>query len=112
MVLIIPIIYILSWCTCRNLGQAFQETVAWCCGYLITGGVLLLLSYGNWLDLVSGRHDRPGELIAILGGFASIVISRVVWKRRGGHRKKSSNRWVRALNAARSQDTGKTRHRG
>jgi hypothetical protein len=96
LVLISPIIYILSWRTCRNLGQVFQETVAWCCGYLITGGVLLLLSYGNWLDLVPGRHDRPGELIVILGGFAGMVISRVVWKRRGGHRKKSSNRWVRA----------------
>jgi hypothetical protein len=83
LVLIIPIIYILSWRTCRNLGQAFQETVAWCCGYLITGGVLLLLSYGNWLDLVSGRPDRPGELIAILDGFAGMVISRAVSKRPG-----------------------------
>lgn len=111
MVLIIPIIYILSWRTCHSLRQAFQETVAWCIGYFITGGVLLLLSYGNWLDLVSGRPDQPGELIAILGGFAGLVISRILWKRRGGHLKSSSNRWVRAINAARSSEVSKARTR-
>ncbi len=111
MVLIIPIIYILSWRTCRNLGQAFQETVAWCAGYLITGGVLLLMSYGNWLDLVSGRPDQPGALIAMLGGFGGMLISRIVWKRRGGHLRQSSNRWIRAFNAARSNDASKARRR-
>jgi hypothetical protein len=111
LVLIIPIIYILSWRTCRNLRQAFQETVAWCVGYLITGGVLLLMSYGNWLDLVSGRPDQPGALIAILGGFGGMLISRTVWKRRGGHLKQSSNRWIRAFNAARSNDVSKARPR-
>lgn len=111
MVLIIPIIYLLSWRTCRNLGQAFQETVAWSVGYLLTGGVLLLMSYGNWLNLATGRPDNPGALIAILGGFGGMTISRIVWKRRGGHLKPSSNRWIRAINAARSNDGSKGRPR-
>lgn len=111
MVLIIPIIYILSWRTCHNLQQALKETVAWSLGYLITGGGLLLLSFGNGLDLVSISPGGPAEIIAILGGFAGMAISRILWKRRGGHLRPSSNRWLRAITAARASDVSKPRPR-
>ncbi|MCX2726343.1 hypothetical protein OO015_02400 [Thermomicrobium sp. 4228-Ro] len=82
--LIVPLIFVLSWRTTRRFGQAFNETVAWVVGYFGTAGILWLADFGG-MDLIDTRPNGPGALIAVLGGFAGMLISRWRWKRRGGH---------------------------
>ncbi|MCM8747430.1 hypothetical protein NET03_12950 [Thermomicrobium sp. CFH 73360] len=82
--LIVPLIFVLSWRTTRRFGQAFNETVAWVVGYFVTAGVLWLTDFSG-LDLVEARPNSPGALIAVLGGFVGMFVSRWRWKRRGGH---------------------------
>ncbi len=82
--LIVPLIFALSWRTTRRLGQAFNETVAWVVGYFATAGVLWLADFGG-MELIDTRPNGPGALIAVLGGFVGMFVSRWRWKRRGGH---------------------------
>lgn len=98
--LIMPLIFFISWRSCRRIGQAFSETAAWAIGYMVGTGLLLLLHYGG-SDLVSANPDDPSAIIAVLTGFAGMWISRYLWKRRGGHLEPVNNpltnsRWVRA----------------
>lgn len=81
--LIVPLIFVLSWRTTRRFGQALNETVAWVVGYFATAGILWLADFGG-MELVDTRPNGPGALIAVLGGFAGMLISRWRWKRRGG----------------------------
>jgi hypothetical protein len=106
--LVIPLIYFLSWRTCRNFRQSFRETVAWCVGYLAVAGLILLSNYASSLTSISGLPDNPAAVAAIAGGFLGMGISRIRWKRRGGHLQRSSSPWVRAFDAMRSRGIGKT----
>lgn len=95
-----PLIFFISWRSCRRVGQAFSETAAWAVGYLIGTGVLLMLHYGG-SSLVSATPDDPTSIIAVFTGFAGMWISRYFWKRRGGHLEPvknplANNRWFRA----------------
>jgi hypothetical protein len=82
--LIVPLIFVLSWRMTRRFGQAFNETVAWVVGYFATAGVLWLADFGG-MELIDTRPNGPGALVALLGGFAGMFVSRWRWKRRGGH---------------------------
>jgi len=82
--LIVRLIFVLSWRTTRRFGQAFNETVAWVVGYFGTAGILWLADFGG-MELIDTRPNGPGALIAVLGGFAGMLVSRWRWKRRGGH---------------------------
>lgn len=93
--LIVPLIFVLSWRTTRRFGQAFNETVAWVVGYFATAGVLWLTDFGG-LDLVDTRPNSPGALIAVMGGFVGMFVSRWRWKRRGGHREPRRD-WLKEL---------------
>jgi cell division septation protein DedD len=95
-----PLIFFISWRSCRRVGQAFSETAAWAVGYLVGTGALLLLHYGG-SSLVSANPDDPTAIIAVFTGFAGMWISRYFWKRRGGHLEPvnnplTNNRWFRA----------------
>jgi hypothetical protein len=95
-----PLIFFISWRSCRRVGQAFSETAAWAIGYLVGTGLLLLLHYGG-SSLVSANPDDPTAIFAVLTGFAGMWISRYLWKRRGGHLEPvnnplTNNRWFRA----------------
>lgn len=79
-----PLIYFLSWRSCRNLGQAFSETAAWAVGYLLTAGVILAFNWGN-VNIIDDRPDGIGSVVALIGGFVAMGVSRWLWKRRGGH---------------------------
>jgi hypothetical protein len=98
-----PLIFFISWRSCRRVGQAFSETAAWALGYLVGTGGLLLLHYGG-SSLVSANPDDPTAIIAVLTGFIGMWISRYLWKRRGGHLEPvnnplTNNRWFRAVRA-------------
>lgn len=98
--LIMPLIFFISWRSCRRVGQAFSETAAWAVGYLAGTGALLALHYGG-SSLVSANPDDPTAIIAVFTGFAGMWISRYFWKRRGGHLEPvnnplTNNRWFRA----------------
>ncbi|WP_448576967.1 hypothetical protein [Thermomicrobium sp.] len=93
--LIVPVIFLLSWRMTRRWGQALNETVAWIVGYLATAGVLWLTDVGG-LDLVDTRPNSPGAILAILGGFLGMLVSRWRWKRRGGHLEPRTD-WRKAL---------------
>jgi hypothetical protein len=95
-----PLIFFISWRSCRRVGQAFSETAAWAVGYLVGTGLLLLLHYGG-SSLVSANPDDPSAIVAVLTGFVGMWISRYLWKRRGGHLEPvnnplTNNRWFRA----------------
>lgn len=101
--LIMPLIFFISWRSCRRIGQAFSETAAWAVGYLVGTGFLLLLHYGG-SSLVSANPDDPSAVVAVLTGFIGMWISRYLWKRRGGHLEPvnnplANNRWFRAARA-------------
>jgi cell division septation protein DedD len=101
--LIMPLIFFVSWRSCRRVGQAFSETASWAVGYLVGTGVLLLLHYGG-SNLVSANPDDPTALVAVITGFIGMWISRYLWKRRGGHLEPVNNpltnsRWFRAARA-------------
>jgi hypothetical protein len=98
-----PLIFFISWRSCRRVGQAFSETAAWAVGYLVGTGLLLLLHYGG-SSLVSANPDDPTAIFAVLTGFAGMWISRYLWKRRGGHLEPvnnplTNNRWFKAARA-------------
>jgi len=98
-----PLIFFISWRSCRRVGQAFSETAAWAVGYLVGTGLLLLLHYGG-SSLVSANPDDPSALVAVLTGFLGMWVSRYLWKRRGGHLEPvhnplANNRWFRAARA-------------
>lgn len=94
--IVVPLIFFMSWRSCRSVGQAFSETAAWAAGYLGTAGIIVLANWGN-VDLIQDRPDSPGAAMAILGGFVGMGISRYLWKRRGGHLKRNPNRWAQAV---------------
>lgn len=94
--IVVPLILLMSWRTCRSLGQAISETAAWAAGYLGTAGVIVIANWGN-IDIIRDRPDSPGSALAILGGFVGMGISRYLWKRRGGHLNRKPNRWVQAM---------------
>ncbi len=98
-----PLIYFMSWRSCRRFGQAFSETAAWVLGYLIATGILLALHFGG-VGLISATPDDPASVFAIIGGFIGMGVSRYLWKRRGGHLEPvnnplTNNRWFRAARA-------------
>jgi len=93
--IVVPLILLMSWRTCRSLGQAISETAAWAAGYLGTAGVIVIANWGN-IDIIRDRPDSPGSALAILGGFVGMGISRYLWKRRGGHLNRKPNRWLQA----------------
>lgn len=82
--LVVPLIYLLSWRTCRRFGQAFSETAAWIIGYLATAAVIMALNLGN-IHIIEAKTFGTGSFVAMGGGFAGMIISRWLWKRRGGH---------------------------
>ncbi|MCX7624059.1 MAG: hypothetical protein RMK01_05990 [Thermomicrobium sp.] len=82
--LIVPLVFVLSWRMTRRFGQAFNETVAWVVGYFATAGILWFADFGG-IELIDTRPNGPGALLAVLGGFAGMFLSRWRWKRRGGH---------------------------
>lgn len=101
--LIMPLIFFISWRSCRRVGQAFSETAAWAVGYLAGTGLLLLLHYGG-SKLVSANPDDPTAIVAVFTGFIGMWISRKLWRRRGGHLEPvnnplTNNRWFRAARA-------------
>ena len=101
--IIMPLIYVMSWRSCRRFGQAFSETAAWVVGYLIATGILLALHFGG-VGMISATPDDPASVVAIIGGFAGMGVSRYLWKRRGGHLEPVKNplvdnRWFRAARA-------------
>lgn len=115
--LIMPLIYFMSWRSCRRFGQAFSETASWVVGYLIGTGGLLLLHYGG-VGLISATPDDPAAIVAIITGFIGMGISRYLWKRRGGHLEPvnnplTNNRWYRAgramLFSGKKKSTTRTR---
>lgn len=98
-----PLIYFMSWRSCRRFGQAFSETAAWVVGYLIATGILLALHFGG-VGMISATPDDPAAIVAVLGGFVGMGVSRYLWKRRGGHLEPvnnplANNRWFRAARA-------------
>jgi hypothetical protein len=98
-----PLIYFMSWRSCRRFGQAFSETAAWVIGYLIATGALLALHYGG-MGMVKATPDDPAAIVAIIGGFVGMGVSRYLWKRRGGHLEPvknplTDNRYFRAARA-------------
>lgn len=104
--IVIPLIYIMSWRTCRRFGQALNETVAWTAGFLITAGIILFLDLGG-VGMISTRPTDPGVAVAMIGGFVAMGLSRYLWKRRGGHLQPVNNRWVRSFSAMRGTDSPK-----
>ncbi|MDW7981868.1 MAG: hypothetical protein RMH81_03515 [Thermomicrobium sp.] len=97
--LIVPFIFVLAWRMTRRLGQAFNETVAWIVGYFATAGVLWLVDLGG-LELVDTRPSSPGALLAVLGGFIGMAVSRWRWKRRGGHLEPRRDWWRELVRGA------------
>ncbi|HUZ02947.1 MAG TPA: hypothetical protein VMU89_21605 [Thermomicrobiaceae bacterium] len=97
MYLMVPLVYFLSWKSCRSFGQAMSETAAWAFGYLATVGVVL--AFHVWhITLVNLAPDNPGSAVALVGGFAGMGISRWLWKRSGGHlRRRQPIPWVRLI---------------
>ncbi len=98
-----PLIYFMSWRSCRRFGQAFSETAAWVVGYLIATGFLLTLHFGG-VGMITATPDDPASVVAIIGGFIGMGVSRYLWKRRGGHLEPvnnplANNRWFRAAKA-------------
>ncbi len=98
-----PLIYVMSWRSCRRFGQAFSETAAWVVGYLIATGILLALHFGG-VGMITATPDDPASVVAIIGGFIGMGVSRYLWKRRGGHLEPvnnplANNRWFRAAKA-------------
>ena len=98
-----PLIYVMSWKSCRRFGQAFSETASWVIGYLITTGLLFALHFGG-VGMISATPDDPAAVVALLGGFVGMAISRYLWKRRGGHLEPvkvpfSNSRYLRAARA-------------
>lgn len=97
MYLLVPLVYFLSWKSCRSFGQAMSETAAWAFAYLATVGVVLTLHLWH-ITLVSLAPDNPGSAVALVGGFVGMGISRWLWKRRGGHlRRRQPIPWVRLI---------------
>ena len=97
MYLLVPLVYFLSWKSCRNLGQAMSETAAWAFAYLATVGIVLALHLWH-ISIVSLAPDSPGSAVALVGGFVGMGISRWLWKRRGGHLKRREPiPWVRLI---------------
>ncbi len=84
--IVLPLIGLMSWRTCRSIGQAFNETVAWVVGYLVTAGALLALHVGH-PALVSVEPDDLPAVFPFIGGFVGMGVARYLWKRRGGHLK-------------------------
>jgi len=102
--IIMPLIYFMSWRSCRRFGQAFSETASWVLGYMAATGILLLLHFGG-VGMISATPDDPLQIVAIVGGFIGMAASRYFWKRRGGHLEPSrnpltDNRWYRGVRAA------------
>lgn len=93
--IVVPLIFFMSWRTCRSIGQAISETAAWAAGYLGTAGVIVIANWGN-INIIRDRPDSPGSMLALLGGFVGMGISRYLWKRRGGHLNRKPNRWLQA----------------
>ncbi len=99
-----PLIYLMSWRSCRRFGQAFSETASWVVGYLFATAILLLLHFGG-VGMISATPDDPLQIVAVVGGFIGMGISRYLWKRRGGHLEPvkhplTDNRWFRGVSAA------------
>ena len=98
-----PLIYFMSWKSCRRFGQAFSETASWVVGYFIGTGGLLLLHYGG-VGMITATPDDPAAIVAVITGFIGMGFSRYLWKRRGGHLEPvnnplTNNRWFRAARA-------------
>lgn len=94
--LVIPLIYFMSWRSCRDFGQAITETAAWIVGYLATAALIVALNVTsfNW---VSDAPDGPGVMLALIGGFVGMGVSRYLWKRRGGHLNRKQVPWMRVI---------------
>lgn len=99
--LIVPLVFILSWRTCRRIGQAINETAAWIVGYLLTAGVIWVTDVGG-IDVVAANPIGTGAVIAYSGGFVGMLVSRYRWKRRGGHLRPADDRLSRAIRAMRT----------
>lgn len=97
--LIVPLIYYMSWRSYRAWGQAVSETAAWVVGYLATAGLIMLLNWGNF-RLISDAPDGPGYVVAVVGGFGAMALSRYLWKRRGGHLNRKEIPWMRLTGRA------------
>ncbi len=101
--IIMPLIYFMSWKSCRRFGQAFSETASWVFGYLVATGILLALHFGG-VGMISATPDDPMAVVCIIGGFMGMGVSRYLWKRRGGHLEPvnnplANNRYFRAARA-------------
>ncbi len=98
-----PLIYFMSWKSCRRFGQAFSETASWVLGYLVATGILLALHFGG-VGMISATPDDPAAVVCIIGGFVGMGVSRYLWKRRGGHLEPVNNPLVnnRYFRAARA----------
>jgi hypothetical protein len=95
-----PLIYFMSWKSCRRFGQAFSETASFAVGYFVGTGILLMLHYGG-VGLISATPDDPAAVVSVITGFIGMGISRYLWKRRGGHLEPvnnplANNRYFRA----------------
>ena len=49
-----------------------------------------MLHFGG-VGMISATPDDPAAVVAILGGFVGMGISRYLWKRRGGHLEPAKN---------------------
>ncbi|HVB65458.1 MAG TPA: hypothetical protein VNE17_12050 [Nitrolancea sp.] len=95
-----PLIFFMSWKSCRRVGQAFSETASWAVGYFVGTGILLMLHYGG-VGLISATPDDPAAIVSVITGFIGMGFSRYLWKRRGGHLEPinhpiANSRYVRA----------------
>jgi hypothetical protein len=108
--LLIPLVYLMAWRLCRRFDQAFNETVAWSVGYLITAAIIWITDVGG-IDILSARPDGPGAVVAYLGGFAGMWLSHYRWKRRGGPLQPARDPVTRAIRALRVGFAGTVRPR-